>query len=100
MWQKIRPNRAHRRVLVLTYPFELLPTGAVCFDMCAIRLVGGVVADQVMREGIYKHSNIGRVTFGVSCCLDLARLTPITKTQVVFCCVRTRAARQSAARRG
>jgi hypothetical protein len=38
----------HRCALIFPYSFELLPAGAACLDMHAIRLVGGVVADQVM----------------------------------------------------
>jgi hypothetical protein len=48
---------AHRRALILPYPFGLLPTGAVFFDMYTVRLVGGVVAALVVGEVIYKHGN-------------------------------------------
>jgi hypothetical protein len=38
----------------LSSPFDLLFAGAVCFDMRAVRSVGGVVADQVVIEGVLK----------------------------------------------
>ena len=39
---------AHRRALIFPNPIELHSAGAVRFDMYTIRLVGGVVADEVM----------------------------------------------------
>ena len=41
--------RAHYRTLVLPHPFELLPAGAAHLYMHAIRLVGGVGADEVVK---------------------------------------------------
>jgi len=46
---------ARNRALILPYPFELLPAGAVRLDMRAVRLMGGVVADQVVRGGVIYH---------------------------------------------
>jgi hypothetical protein len=39
----------HRRALTFTDLFELLPASTVRLDMHTVRLVGGVVADQVVR---------------------------------------------------
>ena len=45
--------------------FQLLlrafPPGAVRIDMYTVRLVGGVVADQVMREGVLVHNHNNRL---------------------------------------
>ena len=56
-----QPQRAHRRALILSYPFELLPAGAVRLGMHAVRLGGGVVADQVMGENGFRHGGNARV---------------------------------------
>jgi hypothetical protein len=47
-----QPQCAHRRALILPNPFELLPAGAVRFDVHTVRLTGGVAAYQVVREGV------------------------------------------------
>lgn len=48
----------HRRALIFPYPFELHATGAARFEMHTIQLVGGAVANKVVRDRILEHSNI------------------------------------------